>query len=518
MADFTQQFSANELSSLSKQELIALVLKQQSENNLSSANQYDDFCRQIAENFPNGAVAIMDHNLTYLHVAGEAMQLHGFTEEMFIGHSMKETFPNGELDQLKEKLQQSLLGKKVTTELNVDDQIYLVNINPLLSEHGVIDRILTVSQNITKQQTALRQAQESEVQFRTLAESIPGAVYITSSDQHRDVVFISEQVAALTGYSVEDFKAKRITPPELICADDWEIAEQILNKSLKDQQPYRLTYRIKHRDGHYRWIEEHGAEIVKDEKRYFQGVLLDISEKKYYEEDLKKQNELLKVVNAELDHFSYSVSHDLRAPLTSALGLLSLLKAEENTTQRNEYVEMTERCLDQLNNFIQEIINLTRNARTDLIVEEVDLQQMVNDVIASQQQNADYNQVEIRTDIHPTARWHTDRRRFRVVVNNLLSNAIRYCRTGHNPSFVHVSVAIEQERAVLEVRDNGIGIETAHKDKIFDMFYRAADHVPGSGLGLYLVKETVQKLTGHIKVDSRVNQGTTFTVQLPSLV
>ena len=482
-----------------------------------SGNQYDQFCRQIAENFPNGAVAILDQNLTYLHVAGEAMRLHGFTEDMFIGQPINDTLPGGKSARLKKKLLQALQGEKSTAELTIDHQTYLININPLFSRHGTVDRVLVVSQNITQQRIALRRAQENEAQFRTLAESIPGAVYITSNDENRDVVFISEQVAALTGYSPKDFRTKRIIPSKLIRADDWKVAEQLLHKALNNQQPYRLTYRVKHRDGYHKWIEEHGAEIVKDGRQYFQGVLFDISEKKRQEEELQQQNEHLKVANAELDRFSYSVSHDLRAPLSSALGLLDLVKTEEDTSRRKEYVEMTERSLHQLNNFIQEIISLTRNSRTELLVEEVDLQKMVNELVASQKQNAEHNQVTIRTNIQPTAKWHTDRRRLRVVLNNLLSNAIRYYRAGHDPSFVQLSVAIEQGQAVLVVKDNGIGIEPAHKSKIFDMFYRAADHVPGSGLGLYLVKETVQKLMGHIKVESQVNRGTTFTVLLPSL-
>lgn len=331
------------------------------------------------------------------------------------------------------------------------------------------------------------------------------------------MLYISEGINKLCGYPVEDFIEGRVAAHDVIHLDDWEASQQALTSALANQKPFRLTYRIKHSEGSDCWVEEYGANVTKDGKQYLQGVLFDISEKKQFEEELQKQNKDLKQMNAELDHFSYSVSHDLRAPLSSALGLLSLLKIEEDATQRNEYVEMTERSLHQLNNFIEEIMSLTKNARTELIVEEVDLQKMVDEVISSQKQNADHSQVAIYTDIQPTASLRTDRRRLRVVLNNLLSNAIRYHRVGHDPSYVRITATVEQEQAVLRFEDNGIGISPKDKDKIFDMFYRAADHVPGSGLGLYLVKETVQKLTGHIKVDSQVSQGATFTILLPSL-
>ena len=418
---------------------------------------------------------------------------------------------------LRKEFQRVLRGERFFTNTTIGEETYLISVSPLASSDGAVDRVLAVSQNITKQQTALRQAQESEAQFRALAESIPGAVYITSNDQDREVLFISEKITDLTGYPAKDFTARRISSPDLIHAEDWKVSEQMLTEALNNQQPYRLTYRMRHRNGHCNWIEEYGANIVKDQKQYFQGVLFNISEKKKNEEELQKQNEELKRMNGELDHFAYSVSHDLRAPLTSALGLLHLLKIEKDPVQRDQFVVLAEQSLHQLNNFIQDIMNLTRNSRTDLITEQVNLSEMVNEVIASQQQNADKDRVEIRNHIEPTVSLPTDRQRLKIVLNNLISNAIRYHRSGHDRSYVHISANVNRQQTTLRVKDNGIGIEPAHKSKIFDMFYRATNRVPGSGLGLYLVKETVQKLKGHVKVDSQVNQGTTFTVLLPSL-
>lgn len=529
MSKFIKHYSQHELSALSQQDLVSIVLQQQAVYpTLAScssktdilpklAYEYDEFCRQVAKNFPNGVVAVLDRELNCLCVAGGALQTHGLTGAMLIGQPLEIVFSKEEAQRLRTEFQRVLQGEHFFTDTTVDEEIYSVSVSPLISAQGGIDRILAVSQNITERHRALRRVQESETQFHTLAESIPGAVYITSNDQNRDVLFISKEVMALTGYSAEDFKAKRITPPELINADDWKITKQALHEALEAKKPYRLTYRMKHRNGRYHWVEDYGTNIVKDGKQYFQGVLFDVSEKKQFEEELQKQNEDLKHTNAELDHFSYSVSHDLRAPLNSALGLLNLLKIEKDIIQRDEYVEMAEGCLRQLNNFIEEIITLSRNTRTELVIEEINLQKMVDEVISSQKQSADHNQVAIQSDIQSTAKLHTDRRRLRVILNNLLSNAIRYHRNGHDPSYVHISVAIEHQQAVLQVRDNGIGIEPKHKNKIFDMFYRATDRVSGSGLGLYLVKETVQKLRGHVEVDSQVNQGTTFTILLPSL-
>jgi PAS domain S-box-containing protein len=523
MSEFLQSYSQSTLSKLSRQELIAIIIKQQasqptSVSEISSEIAYNNFCRQIAKNFPNGAVAILDQTMTYQHVAGEAIQQLGLTVADFVGNPLGVVVPPEEAKRLQTEFQSVLKqGELYLTDVTVGQETYQVTATPLASENGNVEQILVLSQNITRWSSTLRQAQESEEQFRTLAESIPGAVYVSTNDQDRKVLYISEGINRLCGYPVEDFVEGRIGATDLIHVDDQKVNEEAVAKAVSNQQPYHLTYRIKHRDGSTCWVEEYGANVTKEGKQYFQGVLFDISEKKQYEEDLQKQNEELKRMNRELDQFSYSVSHDLRAPLTSALGLLHLLKTEKDPVQRDQFVALAEQSLHQLNNFIQEIISLTRNSRTELTLEEVNLNEMVAEVVATQQQNADHDRVEVRNHTKPNHILLTDRRRLQIVLNNLISNAIRYHRPGHERPYVQISAHVEPQQTTLRVEDNGIGIGQEHRDKVFNMFYRATDHVPGSGLGLYLVKETVEKLRGQIKVDSRVNQGSTFTVLLPSL-
>ncbi len=391
MSQSSQSYSQSALDKLSQQELIAIILEQQASQLTppvsgtlpKTAYAHDDFCRQIAQNFPNGAVTVLD-----------------------------------------------------------GEETYLVSVSPLASSEGAVDQVLAVSQNITKQQTALRQAQENETQFRTLAESIPGAVYVSTNDQDRKVLYISKGITSLCGYPVEDFVEGRIGATDLIHVDDRKVNEEAIAKAVANQQPYQLTYRLKHRDGSFCWIEEHGADVMKAGKKYFQGVLFDITEKKRHEEELQKQNEDLKRMNGDLDYFAYGVSHDLRAPLTSVLGLLHLLKIEKDPVQRDQFVALAEQSLHQLNNLIQEIMSLTRNSRTDLTLEEVNLNEMVDEVIASQQQNADHDRVEVRNRTKPNETLLTDRRRLRIVLNNLISNAIRYHRPSHERPYV-TSVILE---------------------------------------------------------------------------
>lgn len=517
----TEPPSRQELLALSREELVTLVLKYRSEDRQApstpASGKYDKFYQQVAENFPNGAVAVLDRNLKYVHVTGQELLLLGVTGEAFAGQPIGVITTEEEARRIRENLQRVFQGESCSIETALGDKTYLINAIPLVGEDGNIDQLLAVSQNITERQSDWRKALESEAQFRILTENIPGAVYISTNDAERKIVYVSGKIENLCGYKAEDFLKGRISSRMLMHPDDQKLVKPVLKEAIAHHQPYHFTYRWKHREGQYCWIEEYGANILKDQKQYFQGVLFDVSEKKKYEKELQQQNEDLKKANAELDHFAYSVSHDLRAPLTSAMGLLHLLKTEKDQAQRDHFMEIMQQSLMKLDSFIQEIIHLTKNARTNLKVDAIQLEDMIAEVVASQKYNADYDRVAIRTEVNQPEDFCTDVRRLWIVLNNLISNAIRYHFPLREKSYVCIAATVEQQQLTLTVEDNGIGIQQQHLDKIFNMFYRATDRQSGSGLGLYLVKETVERLEGTVEVASTYEEGTTFTVRLPSL-
>lgn len=532
MAEASPKFySRRELLTLSREELVAIILREQTDpagtmivgdNSHPGAafpfsNEYDVFCRQVAKNYPNGSVAILDRQFTYVHVAGQDMQRFGLTEKDFIGRSMGVIVSGEQVQELEEKMTRVFEGETCKMELTIGGEVYLIEASPLMSDGGTIDHLLTISQNITQRKNAIRQARESEAQFQTLAENIPGAVYIASNDVDRRVVYVSGKIEDFCGYPPDDFLQGAISSRDLMHPEDHDSTKVALKKAVIKGEPYHLIYRWRHRDGHYCWIEEYGTHITKDNKQYLLGVMFDISEKKNYEKELQQQNEDLKKANAELDHFAYSVSHDLRAPLTSAMGLLRLLKVEQDPTLRDHFSEVVQQSLTKLDHYIQDIIHLTKNARTELDVAPVNLKEMIDEVVTSQQQNANEEGVAVYAEVRNSQEFHTDARRLWIVLNNLVSNAIRYHFPLREQSYVRIVAEADSAQLTLTVEDNGIGIQPEHLDKIFDMFYRATDRKVGSGLGLYLVKETIDRLGGKVRVTSVYEQGTTFVVRLPSL-
>lgn len=230
---------------------------------------------------------------------------------------------------------------------------------------------------------------------------------------------------------------------------------------------------------------------------------------------IDKNDELVKA-NLELDRFTYSASHDLRAPLSSILGLIAISKATDDPEELRRYLVMMEGRVLHLDGFIKEIIDHSRNARLEVEKSEINLHQLVNEIIDDLKFSEQASKVQITNAIPKNLSTHSDARRLRVIVTNLLSNAIRYSDLNKERPIVIIEGTASQKETVLVVEDNGQGIKAEHQTRVFDMFFRATENSKGSGLGLYIAKETVQRLGGTITLKSQLGSGSTFQVTLPS--
>ncbi len=232
---------------------------------------------------------------------------------------------------------------------------------------------------------------------------------------------------------------------------------------------------------------------------------------------VNEQNEELKRVNGELDVFVYRTSHDLRAPIASTLGLINLMRLDNDPTQTVRYLDLQENALTKLDNFIQDILDYSRNARLDLEPEPIDFRRILDETFSLYTHLEHYDQINQIIDIQQSVEFFSDAKRLTIIFNNLLSNAIRYVRPTAEGSFIKITIRVDAQHAQVEVSDNGQGIAEEHRDKVFDMFYRASLNTKGSGLGLFIVKEMITKMEGTIRINSEVNQGTQFTWTVPNM-
>jgi PAS domain S-box-containing protein len=244
----------------------------------------------------------------------------------------------------------------------------------------------------------------------------------------------------------------------------------------------------------------------------------DITNQTRAEDLLKRQNEELIKINAELDRFVYSASHDLRAPLMSVKGLLNMIKLDPDKANVEHYLSLIEKSVGKLDNFISDIIHYSRNARMDIMPKEINFHELLQESIDALKFMEGAEQVRSIRKIEVQGAFYSDFSRLQIVFNNMISNAVRYRDPRKKESYLKIDIIARPEKATIVFSDNGIGIQQEYVDKIFKMFFRANADSKGSGLGLYIVKGVVEKLEGTIQVHSKIGEGTTFTIEIPNLV
>ncbi|HEY3403536.1 MAG TPA: HAMP domain-containing sensor histidine kinase [Ohtaekwangia sp.] len=236
---------------------------------------------------------------------------------------------------------------------------------------------------------------------------------------------------------------------------------------------------------------------------------------KIKQQEITAQNEALQKANDELDRFVYSASHDLRAPLTSILGLTNLARHTNDPKEIEKCLLLINSRVHRLDQFIHDIIDFSRNSRTSVQKENISVLNTVESVLDGLKYSSTQRPIDINVDITPDLQWCTDHSRLAVILNNLVGNSIKYSDNSKESSFVRIGASTSPKGYKLSVADNGIGIPEEHLPRIFEMFYRATENSKGSGLGLYIVKETVEKLNGSIQFESVYGKGSEFTVILP---
>jgi Signal transduction histidine kinase len=233
-------------------------------------------------------------------------------------------------------------------------------------------------------------------------------------------------------------------------------------------------------------------------------------------QQLQIANQELTVRNTELDRFVYSASHDLSAPLKSIRGLINITRMEKPESNTLSYLNMMEQTVKKLEHFISEVVSYSRNVRMPVKVEEINFSELVNALLEDHQFAPDFGLIHFQVEHKTTSTVCLDSMRLKIILNNLISNAIKFHRPVEEVEpRVTIQLAEAEADWVLTVRDNGKGIPKDHIANIFTMFYRAHETSAGSGLGLYIMKEAVEKMSGRISVQSEVGQGTTFTIFLP---
>jgi signal transduction histidine kinase len=241
-------------------------------------------------------------------------------------------------------------------------------------------------------------------------------------------------------------------------------------------------------------------------------------------EDLQKKekaifikNQELEKINKELDRFVYSVSHDLRSPLSSILGILNLAKYTDEKDELRNYLELIEGRIKAQDHFIKNITDFSRNVRITVKQEKVGIRSFVLGVIDTLRFLPGASSINFLVTIEDDLIIQTDALRLQIILNNLVSNAIKYSDSSKEKTVIEIGSQLLEKEICLYVKDNGIGISPEWLPKVFDMFTRATERSSGSGLGLFITKESIEKIGGTLSVESTLGKGSIFSIYLPNV-
>jgi signal transduction histidine kinase len=235
-------------------------------------------------------------------------------------------------------------------------------------------------------------------------------------------------------------------------------------------------------------------------------------------EELTKTNEDLKQRNKELDEYVYRISHEVRAPVSSILGLFYLLKNHENNSDFitiQNYLHLIEQNIIKLDVFIRSVLQYSATKNFESQIEEVDFEKLINECVKEFFPYGINDKIKIEKDIRISQPFLSDVGLLKTIFRNLLENAIKYAKSTNSPNIINIQAHSTETGVAISFTDNGIGIPKQYQSKIFDMFYRANDYSNGSGLGLYIVKLAVERLNAQISLESEEDKGTTFFLEIP---
>lgn len=229
-----------------------------------------------------------------------------------------------------------------------------------------------------------------------------------------------------------------------------------------------------------------------------------------------KAKEDLAKVNAQMEKFLYSTSHDLRSPLTSILGLVNLIRLEQPSNSVLDYANKIESSVDRLDEIIKDIMRFSKNSYQRIQSEKILLEPLIWKIINGNIGIVGNTRIKFEVAVEENETFYSDAERLEMILTNIIRNAIVFFDNNKSRPFVAVKVNALGDEIKIEIMDNGIGIGKTHLDSIFNMFYRATDRSKGAGLGLFVAKEAAERLKGSIYAESEIGFGSMFRITIPN--
>ena len=521
---------------LLKSEGIIIKLNEGLEQKITDRTaQLEDIYRDISDyRFAldeSSIVAVTSHKGIILHVNDNFCKISKYTKKELIGQDhriINSGYHSKEfIRELWETIANGKIWKGEMKNKAKDGTIYWVDttIVPFLNEHGKPYKYLAIRSDITQRKNSLEELEASEDQYRDLFENSLVAMYITDP-KTRKTIYTNEMGVAFFGYkSKEDFIENYNSSAHFVDSSDIEkMRQDIVEKGEANHNQVKM----KKLDGTYIWVKLFSKKNAK--KNSVQTVLLDITERIHFQEELeKKVNERTleltnslereKEMNEMKSRFVSMASHEFRTPLSTILSSASLIeqyKESEQQDKRLKHINRINSSVRDLTEILNDFLSLGQLEKGIIVAENnlFNLPEFIKEL--AEEMNGDIRKKNLRINFYHDgeAIIEQSKKILKNVLANLLSNAIKY---SPKEKEINLISSVINNKVSVTVKDYGIGIPEEEQKHLFTEFYRArnVENIQGTGLGLIIAKKYVELLGGNISFISKPNEGTMFTIQFP---
>lgn len=432
--------------------------------------------------------------------------------QLSIGGALLDLLPLEDIRDFKSMIQYVLQGHTmhVTRQMKFEtrDIWYEINMFPVQDRSQNIGKVVLGLEDINERKKVQANLKALEINFQSVFKQAAVSVILTNTEL--GVIQANHKFYQMVEYSAEEYKALppwSITYPRDI-PESRRLTDLLLNGEVDS---FSLEKRYITKTGKIIWVYL-TSNIIKDRKgqpKLIISVAQDITDRKHAEQELiYKTNEL--------DTFVYRASHDLRGPVASLMGLYNVVQTEfQEDDHALEYFEHYQRSVLRLNRILHNLIDLTKIKEKEIQPSKVDIKALMNECLSSLSHARNFEKIHFKVQNEVDFEVLTDKGLLRTIIFNLLENSINFIQPDNAQPFVKVNLKYESNFLIIEVADNGQGIKKELQSEVFNMFYRANENSKGSGLGLYIVRNAVERLNGNIQLKSKEHSGTKISIYIP---
>jgi PAS domain S-box-containing protein len=447
----------------------------------------------------------------------------GLPIEKVINHLIEEVIPQPSLSLVLEKYAQAIkMQKQLTWEEETNypagTKTGIVTVTPTFDEQGECIELIGSVNDITSTKEAAVTIYKSNERFEYVTKATSEAIW--DWDLITNEFYRGNGFKTLFGLNIENTTGDVSFWQAYIHPEDKPRIQHSIEEVLKSNDlNWTGQYRYLKANGEFAYVSDRSVIIRSEDGKPIRmiGAMQDITKSKQAENLLMQQNEELLKINQELDSFVYSASHELRSPLTAIMGLIILSRSKrDNPEDLDNFLNLMEKSVQNLDQVIKDIINYSKNARLEVENQLIDFEAMIKESINLFNYLEGGDKVTFNIEMNEYHPFYSDKNRMATVLNNIISNSIKYRNPEAKKSMVDIKITQKAHSAELVISDNGLGIPQEKQAEVFKMFYRLSSKMPGSGLGLFIVKEILNKLGGTVEISSAEGQGTTFFITIPN--